>query len=332
MIRFDWREFCRREHVQFVESGPNTARGNISIRCPFCGNADPSQHMGLSLNLREPYWGCLRNGSHAGRNPAYLIARLLGIAYKTAVDMVSGGGTPIDEYETAVNALKDGPEPPPVNAAPKSALVFPPEFKRLLPHAFKAERFIWYLANTRGFGEDAPQIALTWNLHYALTGDQTYRIIFPVQGKNGKILGWTGRSIAETPEVRYLTMPGMGKDVIYGYPNHMRRNRRVLIIVEGPMDALKLNAFGGKNIHAIATMGTSFTDGQTLTMLGILPWFDKTVIVGDETAIGEALMLSDQLSTFAGRLIPAIRLPEGYKDPGEMTKASIKSFCSKLIQ
>jgi hypothetical protein len=332
-VRFDWLSFVRTHHIEFVDQGPNTAKGNISIRCPWCASADPSHHMGLKLDVRDPQWGCLRNPRHRGTNPAFLIAKLLGIRYESALELVKAPYH-IDSYEEALENLKmptNTPETPRrLGVAKNRPLTLPSEFRPLLPSAYRAERFFAYLSITRGFGEDAPHIAREWGLHYALSGEQGYRLIFPVHAPDGALAGWTGRSIAEGTIPRYLTMAGMGKDVIYAHPHLGTLNRPALVIVEGPMDALKLNAFGGEYVRAIATMGTSFTDGQLATIVALKNSFSKMIVLSDRGAVAESLLLAEQLSTYARQDVPAVQLPDSYKDPGEMPKGAIKSFCSAL--
>jgi len=72
--------------VHFVTEGKNTKRGNVNVKCPFCGNDDPSEHMGIELSTAK--WGCWRNNSHRGKNFAFLLKELLGISFKDAARIV----------------------------------------------------------------------------------------------------------------------------------------------------------------------------------------------------------------------------------------------------
>jgi hypothetical protein len=68
MRPLDWRQLLTDNRVPFIERGPNVKRGEINIRCPFCGSADPSYHMGL--NLDSGWWSCWRNkDQHSGKSP-----------------------------------------------------------------------------------------------------------------------------------------------------------------------------------------------------------------------------------------------------------------------
>ncbi len=76
MFRFDWLSFIKAHKIPYVTSGPNTAKNHISIKCCWCGNDDPSEHLGLSLNENAPAWGCLRNQKHRGQNVMFLVQKL----------------------------------------------------------------------------------------------------------------------------------------------------------------------------------------------------------------------------------------------------------------
>ena len=68
--------FLDHNRIPYRTNGPNCAKGHVVIKCPFCGDEDPSEHLGIQLSTG--YWGCWRNSSHRGRRPHRLIMRLLG--------------------------------------------------------------------------------------------------------------------------------------------------------------------------------------------------------------------------------------------------------------
>src|SRR5882672_6159665 len=78
----DWVALLTDHDITFVDRGPNTKRGEISIQCPFCGDDDPSQHLGISLSTEN--WGCLRSAQHRGHAPHTLIQALLGCSFAQA--------------------------------------------------------------------------------------------------------------------------------------------------------------------------------------------------------------------------------------------------------
>ena len=325
-MRFDWRSFCNRNHIQYVTSGPNTAKGNISIRCPWCGNADPSEHMGLAVDAARPYWGCLRNAQHRGRHPAKLIARLLRISYGAAASLVSASGPPIDDFEEAVASLSAAPgtlESRPVKMLPS----LPPEFQNLTEGRY-ASRFLAYLAN-RGFdAADVADVAQTYDLKYALIGEQAWRLVFPIYDLDGTLLGWTGRAIGSgTP--RYLASKSLGKNVVlggFGVPDDV-----TLLVCEGPVDWVKLDYYGSPlGVSAVATMGTAYTSTQVTELLQLMKRVTKTFLLFDREALSSQLRLADELETYGKKPVRALQLPAPFDDPGQMTPAAVRRFCLSL--
>lgn len=324
-MRFDWRAFCNHNHITYVTSGPNTAKGNISIRCPWCGNADPSQHMGLFLDPARPSWGCLRNAQHRGRHPAKLIAKLLGIAYGTAAALVQASDFPIDSFEEAITSLRNTPGT--LEARPaKTPLTMPSAFKNLADGGY-ASRFLAYLEG-RGFGLDSLNVAETYDLRYALTGEQAWRLIFPIHDLNGELVGWTGRTIRNgTP--RYRASENLGKEVVlggFGVPDDV-----ILLVCEGPVDWIKMDYYGSPvGVSAVATMGTAYTDDQVFQLLKLQQRVSKTFILFDRDALSSQLRLADELEAYSKGPVQTLQLPQPFDDPGQMTAGAVRRFCSSL--
>jgi len=329
-MRFDWRAFCNRNHITYVTSGPNTAKGNISICCPFCGNADPSEHMGLLLDQAHPAWGCLRNAQHRGRHPAKLIAKLLRIPYGTAAALVQVLDSPIDTYEEAIKTLRDGPGT--LEARPRKTRPPLPEAFKNLAQGRYASRFLAYLEG-RGFGVDSLDVAETYDLRYALTGEQAWRLIFPIYDLAGELVGWTGRAIgsmAGSRNVRYLTSEDFAKDVVlggFGVPDDA-----ILLVCEGPLDWIKMDYYGSPlGISTVATMGTAYTNEQVSQLLTLQKRVAKTFILFDRDALSSQLRLADELEAHSKKQVRTLQLPRPFDDPGQMTPTAVRQFCSSLI-
>jgi len=62
----DWRRLLPRLGVAWTDRGANHAKGNVNIKCPFCGPQDPSYHM--SVSEEKPAYYCYRNTQHRGQN------------------------------------------------------------------------------------------------------------------------------------------------------------------------------------------------------------------------------------------------------------------------
>src|ERR1044071_2686938 len=87
-MALDWFQFLRQNNIPYTTTGPNASRGRVNIKCPFCGSADPSEHMGISI--RGSGWSCWRNDSHRGVDNARLVAQLLRCSQAEAKRIVGG--------------------------------------------------------------------------------------------------------------------------------------------------------------------------------------------------------------------------------------------------
>lgn len=327
-MKFDWRAFCKSRRIAFEERGKNVVRGNITIRCPWCGTADSSGHMGLSLDINNPVWGCLRNAGHRGKDPARLIAKVLGCSLEGAQAIVGSLETPVDDFEAAVQRLRDGP--PERARNPAHGPIEPPKEFRTLMEGGYAHRFVHYLWDEppegRGFGEDTPELVVDYELWYAVAGDMAWRLIFPVWDKDSKLQGWTGRDIRKTAKIRYLTSAGLPADAILDFAAASAPpDPLVWLVCEGPLDALKLDYYGAPlGIRACATMGTGNAGLDKAAALRAR--YPRRGAVFDADATAQALGFAEEIG---GR---AYFLPPGVKDPGELTEPQAKLFLQKIAE
>ena len=100
-------QMLTRYNIEFVESGPNVAKGNVNVQCPWCGVEDHSYHLGI--NLAKGMWGCWRNKQHRGRALYKLLSKLTGLSYQEARRVTGEGGAravQLGEMERAVDALQ----------------------------------------------------------------------------------------------------------------------------------------------------------------------------------------------------------------------------------
>lgn len=328
MIRFDWHAFCATYNVAFVTSGPNTARGHISIRCPYCGEADRSQHMGLSLDPADPVWGCFRNSAHRGRNPRRLVQKLLGLSFDEAQRLVGTQAPPTDDgsMEAAIQRLGAVEEE---REEPDAALAFPAEFKAVVPGRGYADRFIAYLEG-RGFLGAAGEVCDRYGLHYALTGDFAWRLIFPIHDVDGRPIGWTGRDIRPSAWLRYRTSTPLPNRVLYNAHLAVRNTGGMLVVVEGPVDALKVDYYGrALGVTSVATLGTALPRERRAALASLAQRFKRTALLFDDDTLSEATGLVAEVSETMGGEVELWR--SGAKDPGGMPPEEIKGFLNSRI-
>jgi hypothetical protein len=307
----DWVAFLEAQGVEYTTAGPNTRRGQLSIKCPWCGADDPSEHLSIALN--KDAYGCWRNAQHAGRKPYPLVAALLGCSFTQAKLIVQQFSTPDPEsLEAAMEAL--GGATVPVQQ-PKLPQGLPTAFKAIKPMGLTG-RFWRYLAR-RGF-DDVGRLVEQYGLLCAQTGEMKDRVILPLYS-GGKLIGWTGRAIQRTVDApRYLSSSPEVKQIIFNEDELTGGER--LLITEGPFDALKVDFYGRPRIRATCLFGVNPTLPQISILRGISRRY-RTAILFDHDAYEQAMALRDYLPNVGIEM-----LPHNVKDPGMLSKKQVLEY------
>lgn len=330
MASFDWKTFFRQHGVEYVTSGPNTPRGDIGIRCPMCGPADPSQHMCVSL--KGAGWHCWRNASHKGRSRARLIQLVLRCSAETANELAGGESTellPDDDLPQTLRAKLLGEV---IKAAPKS-LSIPKEFKALTGGVLSKP--FWEYLDGRGYSpRQTVWLAETYGLHYALKGPFAYRIIVPVRDRSRRLQTWTGRSIIPGEEQRYKALGAelalcsiretlLGLDVLWHAPSP-----KALLVCEGPFDALWINTFGHPfGVYATCLFGLSMSDSQASMLASLRERFGYVGLLLDSAASFQAFRLATN-----GLNLDVVSLPETVKDPALLAVNDVIDLCVSVAE
>ena len=96
------------------------------------------------------------------------------------------------------------------------------------------------------------------------------RIIFPFFSPSGKVIGFSGRSLSDKEDVKYLNSPEtplfQKSKVFYGSYQTMPEIRKMnhVLLVEGQTDFLRLYQKGFKNV--LATSGTAFSSRHAVAL------------------------------------------------------------------
>ena len=96
------------------------------------------------------------------------------------------------------------------------------------------------------------------------------RIIFPFFSPSGKVIGFSGRSLSEKEDVKYLNSPEtllfQKSKVFYGSYQTMPeiRKKNYVLLVEGQTDFLRLYEKGFTNV--LATSGTAFSSKHAIAL------------------------------------------------------------------
>jgi len=334
-MAFDWQHFLDSRGIPYVTKGKNVARNSVAVRCPFCGNEDPSQHM--NINLAGKGWGCFRNDEHRGKSIARLVQALLGCSWELA-HSIAGTTTslPDDFYGTVMGLVT----PKPQEQGKPRVLELPKEFRRFDEPRPSAKPFLRYLEDERGFFPDEiATLTKRYGVYYATSGWFRYRVLFTVR-ENGALVSWTGRSISTTTLERYKTLPvdseetkdsglptaiGPLPDYLLWFDRLMKADADTICLCEGPFDALKVSVLG-RSLGIVATcfFTAAPTARQVSLLHEVLPRYKHRFLLLDRGTLAKSLRIAGDLSVL--NVIPT-EMPAGVKDPGDFhSKAQVRAL------
>jgi hypothetical protein len=333
MSVLNWRQVLTEHGVQYVDKGANVKRGELNIQCPFCGSADPSHHLGL--NLESGFWSCWRNREHRGKSPLRLLVKLLGVSYYQARTIAGLREDYVDPdgFSAMVARLmqRDGVDK--VEHVRQEFLQFPPEFKELLD---APDRFYNYLRDERGFGPVGTRaLSQSYGVQFCAKGPFRERVIFPYH-LDEHLVAWTGRAVAPTT-VRYrdlyrdacLVAP---KDTLFNLDCRLEGGA-ALVVVEGPLDALKLDVFGRAfGVRAVALSTNSITDAQVYLLEESAPAFTRVYVMMDmasQLGVVDSMRLKQEIRSVKN--VAIIPVPYGRKDAAELTPRQVEFFCAEIL-
>lgn len=329
---FNWQTFLTAHGVPFVLQGAK----ELSVHCPFCGTADHSEH--LSISLRGAGWRCLRNPrAHAGRSRSRLIQALLKVSQDEARRLAEEAPTPSPVDEDFVSHLAGLMGDKNLVELPRLPLKFPVEFKPLAPltNSVVARQF-WEYLKDRGYSlEDRGWIAHQYNLHYVIPiGPYCYRLIIPIYAPDGQLMTWTARSILPNEKFRYKTLPtrppynsydgplavAAPGALLLGLPLLLRTpNPEVLVLCEGPFDAFRITALGRHiGVYGTCLFGLNISDAQVALLDRLMVRFKRLVLLLDPDAELISFRIKEHLTPLVVR---SGRLPAGVEDPGALPYA-----------
>lgn len=327
-------DFFDEYDIHYVTKGPNTKKGNVSIQCPFCGEMDTSQHMGV--RIYDGVWGCWRDKGHRGRSPVRLIQALLGCSWDEAKRLAGGKGIymPGDFEKLMAGDWSDYDDEGIVDEAFAVAeLDMPKSFRRISDESRASTPYYVYLKG-RGFKYDQlKDLIKLYNLRYTVQGSYSKRIIFPYY-MQGQLITWTGRAIGRG--LRYKTLEAENsvvptKGTLYNY-DRGAEGARVLLVVEGPLDVLKLDYAAyvyGLDARAVGISSLSIEDDQVWLLNDLSYQYEKVVIVLDRGETVGSYNMNDKLAFI--RNVDCYRMTEA-DDPGDLSLIEARDLLRKVIR
>ncbi|MBQ7385646.1 MAG: DNA primase [Ruminococcus sp.] len=144
------------------------------------------------------------------------------------------------------------------------------------------------------------------------------RVMFPIIDLRGNVIAFGGRILTDQ-KPKYLntsdTLAFKKSSNLFSLNNAKNTGLRTLILCEGYMDVIALNAAGFHN--AVATLGTALTPEQALLMKR---YADEVVICYDADEAGQkATAKAIDILRNAGLVIRVLTIPDG-KDPDEFIR------------
>lgn len=336
MRALDWRGVLAEHHVPHIERGANVKRGELNIRCPFCGSADPSFHMGLSLETG--YWACWRNSEHRGKSPLRLLCRLLNVSYSRArqiAGMADDMPADPDGFDAmAARIMGRDSRVERMEQVRREFLRMPATYLELCELG-SVRRFFNYMLSRNFSHDDVYALSELYGLRAARTGPDRDRVILPYY-MDGDLVAWTGRAIGPAT-IRYKDLPRDEcivpiKETLFNY-DCMLRGGAVLFVVEGPLDALKID-LAGRNygVRAAALSTNSISQDQIYILEEFAPSFDKVVFMLDtQTKLGVVASMHMKQKLAALPNLAIMPVPFNLKDAGEMSPHQVDTFVDEVL-
>lgn len=296
-----------KEHgIQYIESGPDVAKGNVNIKCPWCGDSDIGHHLGI--NLRTGYYGCWRSKAHRSKDILTLLYKLTGESKNVLREVILG--TTLVANNDVFSRIASGKFYTPVEVSLKDAptLTMPSKYK-VIKSVGATKRFWDYLQQTRKFGDKyTSKVVSRYKLLACLTGAFKDRIIMPIF-MDRKLVCWTSRSIHKEAQVRYMSLPdkepevagyldiagecGLAtvnvKSTLYNY-DLCNKGGKLLLVVEGPLDAMKIDCVGWRHgVRCVGMFNTAASQEQVFLLKDLSRLYSRVLVILDPGFVVDAV-------------------------------------------
>jgi hypothetical protein len=325
---FNYINFFEQNLIPYITEGVNVARGHVNIRCPFCAEADPSEHMGINLATGE--WGCWRNASHRGVSAKRLVMVTLPCSFDEALSIVGDRyQVDISKFDEFCNNIFNKKVEKVESRSRIASLTLDKSFK-VITDSGLGERFFNYLHSRKFNRDDINEVIRKYDLRYSMVGDFGYRIIFPIYFE-GELVTWTGRVISQSM-IRYKSLSVEKSihritDILFN-DSSIFCGGDVLVITEGPFDAIKVDFYGERyGVKATCLFGMNVSSSQRQILSELAERFDKFVLLLDSKEIVNTLSIKRSLP-FLNLKIG--RLPNDIEDPGDLTDMGVKEFVRNI--
>ena len=159
------------------------------------------------------------------------------------------------------------------------------------------------------------------------------RIMFPIHDANGRLVGYNGRAYHGETSNKYVNSKETAifkkRDILYNYhrAKDAARQKKEIIIMEGPMDVIRAYTIGIENV--VASLGTAFGASQAM----LIRKLSSNVILcfdGDDAGLKATKSAIEELIKI-GIEPKIVRLGNG-RDPDDYIKENGKEAFEKALK
>lgn len=323
----DWRRLLDHIRIPWTDRGSNVGRGRINIKCPWCGVHDPSMH--LSIDTTKLVYACLRSPKqHSSGHRGGAIKLIAALGYGREANQL------LDNYATTT--VSRAP-PAPATGVEKAAVL--KRWNRFNPAA-ENRKVLAYLYEQRGFSDPAA-VCIRYDLRFAPHGEWAGRVLFPLyDAQTGQLESWVGRAFFKHLLPKYRTPEVAGQEGLI-YTGRLAQTRRTAIIVEGPFDALKINAACEHlPVSAAALTGLALADwtspspDRLFRVRHFLQPAETRLVALDATVpVSQVNQIIKTLVAFQPReyIIRHLPIPPGGTDPGAMSYEEVRDWITAYL-
>lgn len=177
-----------------------------------------------------------------------------------------------------------------------------------------------------------PETITHFGLGFCSRGMMQDRIVFPLHNREGKLIGYTGRTVKSITDEnpKWLLPPGLVKPKVLLNFDRVVNISDTLIIVEGPLDLLAVHQAGYPNVVALLgkelLIDPDFSYDQRRL---ITENFDKVVVLLDGDTDGQKAAL-DCLNRLIGQVFTRLITLPNEKDPSDLAPEELKNLLDFL--
>lgn len=178
-----------------------------------------------------------------------------------------------------------------------------------------------------------PQTIKLFGLGFCTKGLMKDRIVFPIHRRDGKLIGYTGRTVKEITDdnPKWLLPPGLIKPKVLFNFHRVVGKFKTVIIVEGGTSLVAVHQAGFPNVCGL--LGSDLLEDENLSydqLRLIVGNFDQVVLLLDGDKDGREGMEKSGERLVSHVFVRAVMLP-GEKDPSDVPPSELNHLLSFLL-